>query len=180
MFAAGLLALQGGQGLAEGGGGLKDDVQKIADALKKGDEATAKKLAAALAKKDDDPIFNTMVTMKPADDKKNPGFPLGKGLSKNGIEDMVREIAKNGIKADEVKGGAAALEEMGYRIEAIAHVIKNTQQKKMQKLWADYGDNMVKYAQDFNQAIKSGDAAAVSKIATKMDANCNQCHEKFR
>jgi soluble cytochrome b562 len=177
------LALMSNRGLAAlGGDDAKKAVQGVADLVQKGNEAGAKKMAEDWVKKDEDNLFNAMKTMKPRD-AKDPGFGVGKPGDKiqpDGIEDMVRELAKSGLKPDDLKKNKDALLEMTYRINAISQMAKPVKQKKMQNQWNKWAEGMDSYSQDLAKAIQAGDAAAVKKAATKLDANCNQCHEKFR
>lgn len=169
------LALVAGQGLA--GGSPVKSIDEIAAAFKKGDEKAATAAAKKFAKASDDPVYDAMITMKLTTDKV---AGVGVGGAGPGIEKVLQDIAKDGIKADYLKKNASDLEQMAYRMQAIGEVAHATPQKKSQAQWKKLAGGMRDLSQEFAKAVKSGNAGMVQKVATKLDANCNQCHENFR
>jgi hypothetical protein len=156
---------------------LRKEVDAIADALKKGAPAQAKMLAEKLHKADDDAVFGVMQLMKPRD--KKPGFGVGKipgAIKPDGIELKIQQLARDGINSDQLKTDAAALDEMAYRIAAIAQVSQVAPIKKQKKRWDDLAKDMLERSMELSKAVQGSDAASVQKIAAKMTANCDNCH----
>jgi cytochrome c556 len=179
-LALGLWLLAGGGSAADEKDDTKGSVQKIADALERGDTAEAKKIADDLAKNVEE-LRDVMNLMRPPKGKR-PGFKVGEG--KDGIETTVQSLAK---KADpnRVQKDADELVKMAYRIQAIAEVAKakpteKVEGQKMKMAWEGLVKDMGQGAQDLADAAKNKDAPALKKAAAKLDNTCNSCHETFR
>lgn len=163
---------------------IQKEVQKIADAVAKDDMATAKKLSEKLLKDHEDGLWDAMRTMKPRDGEKVKGFGFGKREDKwgdlDGIEDKLRDLTEKGVK--DLKKEQAALVEMGLRMQAIAQVglLHKVPKKGEQKIWDNYAKGMQDLTENFVKAAKAGNPADIKSASSKLDANCNKCHEKFR
>jgi hypothetical protein len=188
---AGILALATGF-LAVGSSGAGDDkndareaVQKIADAIQKGDADQAKMLAGEVAK--DGELEPIMYLMKKRDSKgKAKGyFGIGKtpgAIQPDGIEPKLLNMAKR-VPQAEVDKQSEALAEMGYRIAAIAEIAKlkpNDKAAKKKQEWAQYADTMAKAGAELAEAAKEKKATAVKAAAAKAVSACNNCHGSFR
>ena len=164
-----------------GGKDLKATVMKIADAIKKGDDAGAKKMAKDAAKGIED-ISDLMHLFRPRN-KGGLGVgskTFGTNPAKDGIEVMLRDFARD------VPAGAAkqadALEETGYWIAAMGEITaakgwaKDTG-KKTKKNWTNWSDEMRALGVEFAKA-KGG--AQIKGAATKVNNNCIACHGVFK
>lgn len=154
----------------------KASIAKIADAVKKGDMATAKKLAAAYAKKNSD-VDELMTAFKPA---KKGG--LGVGDSEQGIEQTLNKVGRDAPSAAMMAKMGDAYAQMGYDIAALALITAELgpdrdQGKKTKKAWQEWAEGMV----DAGKAVASAKSAADLKTAaSKVNNNCNSCHSTFR
>ncbi|HEV3119452.1 MAG TPA: hypothetical protein VGY58_20515 [Gemmataceae bacterium] len=188
---AGILALAGGFVVAGSSGAgddksdVRDAVQKVADAIQKGDADQAKMLAGEVAK--DGELEAVMYLMKKRDAKgKAKGyFGLGKtpgAIQPDGIEPKLLNISKR-LTQPQVDKEAEALAEMGYRIAAIAEIAKvkpNDKAAKKKPEWAQYADAMGKAGTELAEAAKEKKALAVKAAAAKAVGACNNCHISFR
>lgn len=181
MTAVGLAALGliyvAGTGSAGGEGSARAVVEKIAAAVKQGDMATAKKLAAAYAKKADG-VEDVMEVFKP---KNKGGIGFGKGAT-DGIEKALRAAARDGAKAKD----AANYEEAAYVITAVGLItdayapnVKESAKKK-RKNWEKASHDMNEAAEGMVKAAKSKAAADLKTAATRVNNACTACHADFR
>jgi hypothetical protein len=170
------------------GQGKKDvdvAVKEMADELKKGDKAKAKKLADDAAKNLDE-ISDMMHLFRP----RNKGglgvgpIPLA-NPAKDGIEVMIRDLARD------VPGGiakqAAGLEAMGYYIAAMGELANAAVGKaptgggkKTKKAWTEMSEDMRVLGVAFAKASAAKGAQEIKTAAAKVNANCNKCHSIFK
>ena len=169
------------------GNDLKATIQKIADALKKGDKDDAKKFAAAAAK--DKALveeIDGVMHMFKRRDKGGMGVgakPLA-NPAKDGIEAMIRELVKGGpILAKDFP----AYEEMGYHIAALGELSNAAiakapigAGKKSKKAWTDMSEEMRVLGTAFSKAAAGKNANNLKTAATKVNENCNRCHSIFK
>jgi hypothetical protein len=175
MVAASLAAILGvvQAGAPEAAG----EVDKIVDALKAGDKAKAKKLAAAYAKKAET-VEDAMDLFKRKD---KGGYGFGAGPKElDGIEAKLRDIANNGAK--DYSKNPALYEKMAYRAAAIGLVAEalppsSDKGMKTKKAWANAVTEMLTAAEALSKAKNEKDAKAT---ATKLNNSCTACHSVFR
>jgi hypothetical protein len=163
----------------------REGVLKVADLIQKKDMDTAKKQAEAIAKKinDPEPIMNTM---SPREDG---GLGIGAkpgAIKPDGIEKKLLEIDKTPLKDPQAATEADALQEMAYRIAAVAAMAQNAcpvpakQGAKDPKDWKRWTDDMQKQALDLADATKTKKAAEVNKAVKKLNDTCTACHAVFK
>lgn len=180
----GLISMSG-PSFAQGKKEVDVAVKEIADELKKGDKAKAKKLADQAAKNLDE-ISDMMHLFRP---RNKGGLGVGPmqlaNPAKDGIEVMIRDLARD------VPGGiakqAAALEAMGYYIAAMgelanAAVVKAPTGggKKTKKAWTEMSEDMRVLGLAFAKASAAKGAQEIKTAASKVNANCNKCHSIFK
>ena len=161
-----------------------DAVDKIAEAIKEGKMDAAAKLATAAAKKMES-IEDAMNLLKP---RKKGGFGVGAkagAASVDGIELMLQNIGRDVPTANQMKKEAAAIEEMAYRLAAIAEISKNFPPKKdkgqaNKKNWNTWSADMSEQAMNLAKAASKKGGAEVKTAASKVNAACNSCHSAFR
>ena len=178
----------GGQGVADDKADVRAAVQKVADAVEKGDADTAKKLAEEIAK--DQELENVMYLMKKRDSKgKAKGyFGVGKqpgAIKPDGIEDKTQNLGKRPLEQKQLDKESDALAEMAYRIAAIAEIAKakpgeKADNDKKKKEWAEYAETMRKEADALADAAKTKKPAEIKAAANKIYSTCNNCHGSFR
>ena len=180
-----LLALAGwvylaGTGTAGQAAGLKDGVLKIADAIKKSDQAGADKQAAALAKKIED-LADLMELFKKRD-KGGIGVGSKTGVAvPDGIELKLVGMGRDSLSPAALKKEAEALEEMGHVVAAMATITKVKPVAKVKaKEWNGWCDDMASASQKFSAAAKAQNAAELKTLAGKINASCNSCHSTYR
>ncbi len=158
---------------------MKGSIAKIGEMIQKGDDAGAKKTAAALAKGADE-LGDIMHMFRPRN-KGGMGFgkvAVGANPAKDGLEVALRDIAREG--ANFAKQGDAIVVS-GHWIAALADVINakgfdKYTAKKTKKSWEQYSNEMRVAGLDFAKA-KGVDAKAA---AAKVNASCNNCHSIFK
>jgi hypothetical protein len=186
VWAAGVSVLAVALALGTGNAALDDEanaaVNAIADKLEKGDAAGAKKDATELAKNDLDSIMHAFKL------KKQKGIGLLKlkdTTIPDGVELAINGIADGKVSAAAIKKETAALTRAGYVSQAIALVAvakapdKDDGKKKVSD-WKEWSSNMVAASQEFTNAAKAGDAAALKKAANKLKNSCDSCHPLFK
>jgi hypothetical protein len=156
MTGFGLIVLSG-PSQAEVGEDLPKVVKKIAAELKKGNDAGAKKMAVAAARKIDE-ISELMHMYRPED--------------KDGL----------GLEAALKNATPKNAEELGNLTRAMAELTlakgwDEPKGKKTKKAWNDFTMEMSAAAKDL---AKAKDAAAVTKAATKVNDTCARCHSIFK
>ena len=157
---------------------LKAGVQAIADALAKGDEAGAQKLAADLAKTAS--VEDAMHLFAP---KARKGYGVGTGVM--AIEAKLTNFSKKAPPKADVAKDSDALIQMAYRTAAISDVVlkkapeKDMGEKKV-KDWTTWAENMKKGSLDLAEAVKEQDSAKIRTAAQKVTGSCASCHGVFR
>jgi Cytochrome C' len=165
---------------------IKDSVQAIADALAKGDDAAAQKLAADLAK--DTSVEDVMHLFGLRKGAKPKGWGVGDQPGKilpDGIEAKIMGFSKKAPTKSAVTKDADAYLKMAYRTGAIAEfAIKKAPEKDMGdkkvKDWNTWAANMRNGSMELVDAFKAQDPAKIKTAATKVYQNCTQCHGVFR
>ena len=159
-------------------------LSEIAEAIQKGDGATAATKAKALAAKVED-LDDLMHSFKPRN-KKGLGVGLKAGVvTPDGIEQKLEEIAKDGITDQQLAKEGKALNEAAWMTAAIAEVTKykapeKDKGKKTKARWGQYVNGMLDGAKNLASASKAMKADAVKAAAIKLSNNCNSCHMYFR
>ena len=162
---------------------LKVVVQKIADALKKGDKAGAKKLAEAAAKnKDLVEDIPTVMHMFRAREKGGMGFSPKVLVEKerDGIDLTLRDLRNAVPKSFEKE--LPALETTGYWIAAIAELANakgwdDVTKTRTKKEWKKFNDEMGTLAIAFTKAKTTKDIKAAT---ITLYNNCAGCHLIFK
>ena len=155
------------------------EIKKIAEMLKKGDQASAKKAAAAYAKKHND-IDDLMTAFKAAKKK-----GLGVVGTDAGIEQTLTKIGRDAPPAAVVEKMSKAYEDMGYEIAAVGLITENlyTEKdsgKKTRKAWTEWSAGMTDAGIKLAEAAKTKSAADIKTQASRVNTNCNSCHSTFR
>lgn len=161
---------------------VKGGVQKLADALEKGDADAAKKQATDLAKED---LHDFMHLFKL---RSKQGFGVGAKadvIQPDGIEDKLKALSKDGIKADQLEKESADLVKMAYVTAALASVaLAKAPEKDDGALkradWLKWAGEVRAGADELAKAAKAKKADDVKAIAAKIDKNCTSCHGVFR
>jgi hypothetical protein len=176
LAAAGLMLAAGSAALGDSDNA---SIRKIADMIKKGDMAGAKKAAADYAKKNPDVDF-LMHAFKPTK-KKGIGFEGGD----TGIEQKLVQVGRDAPTASSVDKSAAAYEQMGYDVAAVALITEllppeKDSGKKTRKAWVEWSQGMAESGMKMAEAGKAKSPADIKTAATKINQNCNSCHSTFR
>jgi hypothetical protein len=169
----------------KGGEVTKKSVQKVADALK--GKKDVDDMAKEIAGKED--LEDVMKLMLKRDAKQqNPPFGVGApvgAIEPDGIEAKLLNMSKQAMKPAKLQKEATALEEMGYRVAAIARVAKHKPSEKVKtpkdkKDWEEWSEDMEKAALEFAEAANKQDAQALKKATNSLNSSCTNCHGKFR
>ncbi len=188
----GALFLAMGIGFVTAGNGpanmadLKESVQAIADALAKGDEAEAQKLAADLAKNTS--VEDAMHLFGLRKGGKSKGWGVGDQPGKilpDGIEAKIMGFSKKAPTKAAVSKDADAYMQMAYRSAAIGEfAAKKATEKDMGdkkvKDWNTWAADMRAGSIELANAFKAQDPAKIKTAASKVYQNCTQCHGVFR
>jgi soluble cytochrome b562 len=182
----GLLAA-GGRGAANVQEGTKELVQRLAEAIEKGEAAQAKKLADEIVKSAElEEVMNLMSKRNPKAPKKafGVGDPPGT-ITPDGIEAKIQNLSKKPMQAGQLGKESPALTEMAYRVAAISEIAKlkapeKDEGAKKKKDWLEWVDSMRKSADELAEATKGKKSAAVKTAAAKLNSVCNNCHGTFR
>jgi hypothetical protein len=160
-------------------------VEKIGDAIKKGDADATKKLAAkASGMKEIEDNADLMHLFKPRN-KGGMGWgsKAGANPATDGLEKRVQEYAKN-VKANEATDPNN--EEAGRWIAAMAEMIKlrvpakDMAGGKTKKAWSEFADATREAADGFTKAAAGKNAATIKGAADKLNTTCLNCHSKFK
>lgn len=164
-------------------GDVPATIKKIGAMIQKGDDAGAKKAAAAAGKKIEE-LGDLMHMFRPRNKGGlGVGEKAGANPAKDGIEVMLRDLARD------VPGGVAkqadALEITGYWIAAlgeVSHAKAPTKDagKKTKKAWQGWSDDMRAAGIAFAKAAKGKGAQEIKTAAAKVNASCNNCHSVFK
>lgn len=176
---------------------MREAVLKLAGVIEKKDAEETKKQAAALAKRfqGKKPEFDMedLMHLLHMRTKKNMRGNLGLGvgakpmeISPDGIEKKVDDLGEKALTGKQMEDEAKALEEMGYRMVAVAEIAllappieKDTGKKKV-KDWNKWSLEMRDTALQFAEAAKKKEPATLHKVAEKASKNCFTCHDIFR
>jgi hypothetical protein len=163
-----------------GGGGPKDNVLKIAEAVKKGNASDADKQAAAFSKKVED-LADVMDLFKKRD-KGGIGVGAKAGVAvPDGVEAKIQNLSKEAPSATTLKKESEALEDMGYVIAAVGMVTKGKPPAKTKgKDWSGWCDEIIEGGKKLSAAAKGSNAADLKTIAGKINNACNACHSAYR
>ena len=160
-------------------------LSKIADALQKGDKATATKEAQALARKKVGELEELMNSFRP---RRRKGLGVGSKpgvVVPDGIEQKLNGIARNGITPQELQKEGAALAEAAWMTAALAEVTKymgptKDRGKKTRARWLQYATGLSGGVRDLAAAAKKMDVKGVNAAVVAITNNCNTCHAVFR
>jgi cytochrome c556 len=121
--------------------------------------------------------------------KKKGGAGLAEALqfskplkSQNGIEELLRYLAKKKLPAAALEKGSEELALLAYQMAADGALTATfaKDQAKGPALWRELALAQRDAAARLAEAAGKMDAAGVHKAATALDAACSQCHDKFR
>jgi hypothetical protein len=164
----------------------KEAVQKLADAIAKGDSDAIQKQAKAIAEGTDlEEVMNLMRKRTAGARRKPFGVGTEGTMNPDGIEAKIQNMAKKAPSAKQLEKESAALVEMAYRVAAVAEVAKNkfgdkVKTAKDKKDWLGWADDMRKAADEFAEAAKGKKDKAMKTVAKKLDSSCSNCHGKFK
>jgi cytochrome c556 len=160
------------------------DIPKLAQAIKKKDQAQVKKLVDGLKKNNLDAIMGVCGL-------RNLGG-LGVGdkpgaIKPDGIEKKVEALGKKALLPTQAKDESAAIAKMAYEIAAVNELtIAHTPDKDMgqakKKTWVDTAKDLQTASIELASAAeaKSPDPKLIQKAASRVDANCQKCHSEWR
>jgi hypothetical protein len=171
-IAAALVLIVAGDGFAQD----KDKLNKIADAIKKGDLIIAKKLATEYAK--DHPDNEELMAAFQSAKK----YGLGVG-GKGGIEMEIRDRIKTPLDPADLKARAADFVRMTEHVTAVGFVSEAmgvTIPVKKGVPYTKLANDLVAAAQGFKKAVDAQDPAAVQKSAKMLDQACLACHNIYK
>jgi hypothetical protein len=185
-FAAvcGLVYVSGPSRANEGEKELAGAVGKIAAAIQSGDSAGAKKLAEASAKKIDE-VSDLMHLFRP---RSKGGLGWGSKASKpdasDGLEKKIQEFTKTVPAAaagqKDVNGEAATWIAALAELTLAKTPAKDGPAGKTKKAWIGWSNDLRDAAAELSKASASGNPAAISKAANKVNNACVSCHSKFK
>jgi hypothetical protein len=174
-------------GAADGDKDPSQVIQKVADAIEKGDTAQAKKMAEVLAKSAElEPVMDLMSLRKASSKKKTFGVGDTPGkITPDGIEAKVMGLGKKALQPKQLETESPALVKMAYRVAAIskvaqAKVPEKDEGMKKKKDWIEWSQGMEMTALELANAAKAKDTAKVKTAAARLNSNCNNCHGTFR
>ncbi len=109
------------------------------------------------------------------------GNPMD-NIKPDGIESKIQSLSKKELPPGGLKKEAPALMKMIQITRAIGDVAAYYPDaaKKDPKAWKRFNEEMIKSAKDMEDAIKASDPTRLKQSVTKLNAACNDCHEKFR
>jgi hypothetical protein len=158
----------------------RQTVDKLADAVSKGDKDEIKKQADAIAKASDlDDVMGTLGT------KKEGGFGFPAKAPKDppdGIELKLKALNEKAATAKEVQADADAFARMAVQIAAVSEVARIHPLKKAEKdpNWVKWTDEMRGGADDLAKAAAAKDDKAVDKAVKRAYKACTDCHAKYK
>ncbi len=168
-------------------GGEKDPtaaVKKIADAIKAGKAADAKKIAEASAKHIEE-VSDLMHLYRPRN-KGGLGWggKAGANPATDGLEKKIQEFAK-AVPAN-VAGQTEANLEAAHWLAALSELTlaktpaKDASGGKTKKAWIGFTEDMREGITAFTKAAEKKDGTAMAKAASKINSACVNCHSKFK
>jgi hypothetical protein len=159
----------------------RDVVDKLADAVAKGDKDEVKKQAGAISKDSDlEDVMGTLGTKSQG----GFGFP-GKAIKDqpDGIELKLKSMFEKPASAKEVQADAADFARMAARIAAVSEVaplVKPPKEVGKNKDYAQWMQDMRAGADDLATAAKNKDEKGMDKAARKLYQTCSDCHKKYK
>ena len=174
LLAASLVVLTVEQGVSAAD---KEELKKAMDAVTsviKEDGKNAEAVAKATS------IDAMMHLFKP----KSKGG-IGVGPKGDGIEIKIMNLAKKALPVEQLKKEAEDIVTMAKQTKAMADINafygpKEKRAGKDPKEWKKYNDEMRQSAKDLIEAVKSGKADEVKKVANTANSSCVNCHTVFR
>lgn len=171
---------------------LRETIDQLAEVAAKNPDNLRKEATAAAKKigKMDD-IADEMYLLKKRmlkGEKVTGGWGVGAkptGKPDDGIEARLINLGKKAPTAAELSRDAADLEQLAYRVAAIAEItlIKAPTKKqgnKDPKDWKEQSEEMSKAALEFAKAVKTKNPKTVKEAASKLNASCTNCHGIFK
>ena len=161
----------------------KDGILKLAGMIEKGDDAAAKKEAAAIAKKAE--LEDVMHLFKL---RKMKGLGIGDtpdAITPDGIEAKFIALTKKPLSATDLGKQAddlAKAADVSAAIAAVA-IIKAPEKKvgaKDPKEWKQWAEDLDKGSKELAAAARKKDAKGIQDAAKKSVKACNDCHAVFR
>jgi hypothetical protein len=164
--------------------GAIGDIDRLSDAIEKGEKADVTKIAKEIGEKYEelDKIMHLFKTRK----KKGLGVGAKAGaVSPDGIELKLLDLSKKEVNGAQLSKQGKALEKMGYHIASIAHIAlvkapPNDCGPKKVKDWNGWAEDLKTGGLDLAKSAKAKDADGANKAVSKINASCANCHEKFR
>jgi hypothetical protein len=182
VVAVGVSLLIGDRGSAGDDKSIREGILKIATGIAKGD-ASAAAQAKSLASKVEE--VEEVMNLFKLRTKKGLGIGSKAGsVTPDGIELMLNKIGRDAPSQNFATKEAEALEEMAFRIAAVAEVVVNKPPKgepaAKQKDWVKWAKEMREAAPKLAEAAKTKSPAELQKAAAKINAACNNCHSVFK
>ncbi|MFO0866315.1 MAG: hypothetical protein U0744_17005 [Gemmataceae bacterium] len=183
LAAVGLMVVEISRSTAAQEKGLVEGINKVAEALKKGDKAGAAKLAEGVAKKFE--LDEIMHAFKP---RKKGGLGVGANpgtITPDGIEQNVQKLKRDVPPKADVDKNAEAYETMGYQVAALGEITRakapdSDKGKKTRKDWVAWSNDQTEAGLQLAKAAKSKGAQDIKTAADKVNTSCNACHSTFR
>jgi hypothetical protein len=103
-------------------------------------------------------------------------------IKTDGVELMVKELARRELGAQELAALTPDLMQAGYDMLGVAHAVANKcppNGRKKIKLWEKYVQDFKKDTRDFMNAVQKKQPAAIKAAADKLDGTCIACHNDF-
>jgi hypothetical protein len=103
----------------------------------------------------------------------------------NGIEELVRELARKKPAPATLAKAKDELVPLAYRLAVVGSITHQyapnaKQGEKDPEDWRRWSINMRDAAVELAEAAKKGDVEEVNKAATRLNTSCTQCHGIFR
>jgi hypothetical protein len=163
---------------------LRESVLRLADTLEKKDPAANQQADAIAQKLDDLGDLMDVCRMRKKDGKGGLGIgPTPGAIFPDGIEAKLNALSDKAPTGDVLAKEADGLMRMAHVAAAVGLVAERRSKKEGEKGSEDW----VRWAQgtsggslELAKAISAKDPQQVQQIATKVAANCNDCHKKFR
>jgi hypothetical protein len=162
---------------------VRDPTDKIAEAIAKGDTATAKKLAAGLAKSTE--LDNVMRQMALRTKKGRGVGAKANEVMPDGIEAKIIALSKKPLPQKQLDTESKAITDAAYIAAAIGEVAhskppEKDEGMKKKKDWMGWSEEMSKSAVQLADAAKAKKPNDVKAAATKLNNSCSNCHGVFR
>lgn len=163
---------------------IKAALEKIAAAIEKGDDASARQQAKALAKKIDT-LDEVMHGFKLRSKKGLGVGPKAGAVTPDGIELKLNALSRDSLTPKQMEKEAKAIEQMAYLAAAInevglASTPKKDVGKKKKSDWINWSEGAIKTSKELAAAAKAMNIAGVKTAATKVNGFCNSCHTNFK